>query len=185
MISSNDLSTNVTIEFEGEIYVVLEFQHVLQNKTAFVRVKLKNLRTGSTVLKTINNGIKIPKAMIDRLSMTYQYNDGHFYWFMDNETYDQVPIEKKNLENELPFLVENQEVEVIQYKGETLGVNLPDKVVITIQKTDPAIKGDTKTNALKDAYLETGFLVKVPMFIEEGERVIINTNTKEYVSREK
>lgn len=186
MVSTNELKNGMAVIWEGNIMQVMEFLHVKPGKgSAFVRTKLKNLRSGAIIDHTFNAGVKLPKAMIDKVEMNFLYVEGTNYVFMDNETYEQIEVPVANLKNESKFLVEGMNAIIVSHKGEMLGCNLPDKVVLQVTKTDPAVKGDTKTNALKDAIMETGLLVKVPMFIEEGEKLIISTQTSEYVSREK
>ncbi len=186
MVSTNDFKNGMAIIMDNNIMQIMEFLHVKPGKgSAFVRTKLKNLRTGAIIDHTFNAGVKFPKAMIDKTEMLFSYIDGENYVFMDNETYEQLEIPTSNLKNEVKFLVEGTTSTIVSHKGEVLGVILDDKVVLEVTKTDPAVKGDTKTNALKDAIMETGLLVKVPMFIEEGEKLIISTQTGEYVSREK
>ncbi len=184
MVSSNDFKNGMSIKYDGHIYTILEFMHVKPGKGgAFVRTKLRDLRNGSVIDFTFNAGIKVEKAMIDKVKMAYLYDGGHALVFMNNETYEQVEIDKDNLANEINYLVEGMEVEIVYCEGEILGINLPDKVTLKITKCDPAVKGDTKTNALKDAYCETGLLVKVPMFVEEGDSIIVSTETGKYASR--
>lgn len=186
MVSTNDFKTGMTIIHEGGIYSIMEFQHVKPGKgAAFVRTKLRNMRTGGIIDYTFNAGIKIERALIEKEEMQYIYESGDNYVFMNTETYDQVEISKVQLTNELKYLSEGLTVQVISHQGEIIGVNLPDKVSLKVTKSDPAIKGDTKTNAMKDAIVSTGYQLKVPMFIEEEEVIIINTQTGEYVSREK
>jgi len=184
MISVNDFKTGVTIEFDNQIYKVLEFQHVKPGKgSAFVRSKLRNLRTGAVVDHTFNAGIKVAKAQIDYKKMQYSYNSGDAAVFMDLDTYEMVEIPLSHLEWEQKFLKEGMEVQVEEYKGELLGVSLPDKVDMLITQADPAVKGNTATNADKIAITETGLEVKVPLFINEGETIIVNTSDGKYVSR--
>ncbi|MGL4949122.1 MAG: elongation factor P [Anaeroplasmataceae bacterium] len=184
MVSSNDFKTGITIQFDGNIYSVIEFLHVKPGKgAAFVRTKLRNLRTQSIVDHTFNAGEKISKAVIDKVKMQYLYNTGNEAVLMDNSTFEQIEIPNEKIKNELNFIKEGLELEVVLFETEVLGINLPDKVVLKIVKCDPAIKGDTKTNALKDAVLESGLLVKVPMFVEEGEEIIVSTQTSKYDSR--
>lgn len=187
MISTNDFKTGQTIVYEGNIYSVIEFQHVKPGKGgAFVRTKLRNLRSGSVTDITFNAGIKVERAQIDKIMMQYLYADGDKYVFMNTETYEQIEIPGFQIERELNFIYEGLSVEVMFFDGsEILGVTLPDKLVLEVVETMPAVKGDTKGNALKDAILQTGLLVKVPMFIESGEKIIINTNDSSYVSRDK
>lgn len=184
MINVNDFKTGVTITLDGAIYQVLEFQHVKPGKgAAIVKAKLKNLRTGSIVENTFNAGIKVETAHIDKQKMQFLYSDGDKYNFMDMETYEQIELDKSQIEYEAKFLKENLEIYITFYKGEMLGLELPDKVVMTITHTEPAVKGNTTTNALKDAIVETGLLVKVPLFINEGEEIIVSTSDGKYVSR--
>ncbi|MFA6377498.1 MAG: elongation factor P [Acholeplasmataceae bacterium] len=187
MISTNDFKTGQTIVHEGNIYSVIEFMHVKPGKgSAFVRTKLRNLRTGSVTDYTFNAGTKVERAQIDKNMMQYLYASGDQHVFMNTESYEQIEIPGNQIEYELKYIFEGMSVEVMFYNGtEILGVSLPDKVVLEVKETVPGVKGDTKTNALKDAIMQTGLLVKVPMFIEEGERIIVNTNDGNYVSRDK
>lgn len=187
MISTNDFKTGQTILHDGNIYSVIEFMHVKPGKgAAFVRTKLRNLRTGSVTDYTFNSGTKIERAQIDKNMMQYLYVDGDRHIFMNNESYEQIEIPAAQIEYELKYIFEGMSVEVMFYNNiEILGVSLPDKVVLEVAETVPGVKGDTKTNALKDAIMQTGLLVKVPMFIEEGEKIIVNTNDGSYVSRDK
>ncbi|MDD4193716.1 MAG: elongation factor P [Acholeplasmataceae bacterium] len=187
MISTNDFKTGQTIVHEGNIYSVIEFMHVKPGKGgAFVRTKLRNLRTGSVTDYTFNAGTKVERAQIDKIMMQYLYASGDQHVFMNTESYEQIEIPGSQIEYELKYIFEGMSVEVMFFDGkEILGVSLPDKVVLEVKETVPGVKGDTKTNALKDAIMQTGLLVKVPMFIEEGERIIVNTNDGQYVSRDK
>ncbi|MFD1030702.1 elongation factor P [Metaplanococcus flavidus] len=184
MISVNDFKTGVTIEVDGGIWRVMEFQHVKPGKgAAFVRSKLRNLRTGSVTEKTFRAGEKVAKAQIDNKKMQYLYANGDVHAFMDTETYDQIELPEKSIEYELKFLQENMEVQVIEFHGEVLGVELPNTVVLEVVGTDPGIKGDTASGGTKPAVLTTGLSVQVPFFINEGDRLIINTTDGSYVSR--
>ncbi|MGI2326604.1 elongation factor P [Planococcus sp. YIM B11945] len=184
MISVNDFKTGVTIEVDNAIWRVMEFQHVKPGKgAAFVRTKLRNLRTGSVTEKTFRAGEKVAKAQIDNRKMQYLYASGDAHAFMDTETYDQIEIPAKNIEYELKFLQENMEVQVIQFQGEVLGVELPNSVILEVVETDPGIKGDTASGGSKPAILSTGLSVQVPFFINEGDKLIINTTDSSYVSR--
>ncbi len=185
MIKVNDLKNGVVIEYDGKLMQIIEFMHVLQNKVAYVRVKMKDLRTGAvteTALKGSDSAFK--RAFIDKKAMQYIYADGASYVFMDQETYEQIEIPAERLEWEKNFLKEGMEVQVQFYGTEILNIVLPDKVACKVS-TEPAVAGNTKTNSLKDAFLESGYLVKVPMFIEDGEEIIVSTLTGEYVSRSK
>lgn len=185
MIKVNDLKNGVCIEYDGKLMQIIEFMHVLQNKVAYVRVKMKDLRTGGvieTALKGSDSAFK--RVFIDKKAMQYIYADGASYVFMDQETYEQIEIPAERLEWEKNFLKEGMEVQVQFYGTEILNIVLPDKVNVVVS-TEPAVAGNTKTNSLKDAFLESGFLVKVPMFIANGEEIIVSTITGEYVSRAK
>ena len=184
MINTNDFKTGLTITYEGNLYQVLEFQHVKPGKgAAIVKTKLKNLRTGSIVEQTFNSGIKVPTAHVDKIKMLYLYNDGNMYSFMNMNTYEQVEIDKSQISNEVKFLKEGLEVILYFYENEMLGIELPEKIDFKIIQTEPAVKGNTATNATKDAIIETGYLVKVPLFIEQDEEIIVSTKDGKYVSR--
>ncbi len=184
MVNANDIKNGMTILFEDNIYVVLEFSHVKPGKgAAFVKAKLKNLRTGSIVEKTFNSSIKLERAMIQKVDMQYLYNSGENYNFMNMETYEQIEIPVSHLGDDAKFLKENLSVNITFYEGEVLGIILPDKIEYTITKTEPAVKGNTTNNATKEATIETGLVIKVPLFIEEGENVLVSTSDGKYVSR--
>lgn len=184
MISVNDFKTGLTIEVDGDIWRVMDFQHVKPGKgAAFVRSKLRNLRTGNVNEKTFRAGEKVGKAQIDNKRMQYLYANGDDHVFMDNESYEQIELPAKQIEEELKFLKENMEVHVIQYKEEILGVELPVTVVLEVAATEPGIKGDTSSGGSKPATLETGLIVQVPFFVNVGDKLIINTEESEYVSR--
>ena len=184
MVSSNDFKNGMSIKYDGHIYLILEFMHVKPGKGgAFVRTKLRDMRTGAVIDYTFNAAEKVERAMIDKVKMQYIYDGGTALVFMNNETYEQTEINKAQLEYEMKFIIEGMDVEIVSCDGEILGINLPDKVTLKVTQCDPAVKGDTKTNALKDAYVETGLLVKVPMFINEGDSIIISTSTGKYDSR--
>ncbi len=184
MISVNDFKTGVTIEVDGGIWQVLEFQHVKPGKgAAFVRSKLRNLRTGAIQDKTFRAGEKVAKAHITTSKMQYLYATGTDYVFMNNETYEQIEIPEARIEYELKFLKENMEVSIVTFEDEIIGVQLPTTVVLTVTETEPGIKGDTASNVTKPATMETGLIVQVPIFINEGDQLIINTGEGKYVSR--
>lgn len=184
MISVNDFKTGLTIEVDNDIWRVMEFQHVKPGKgAAFVRSKLRNLRTGAVNEKTFRAGEKVAKAQIDNRKMQYLYANGDMHAFMDTETYDQIELPEKSIAYELKFLQENMDVQVIQYHGEVLGVELPNTVVLEVAETDPGIKGDTASGGSKPAILTTGLSVQVPFFINQGDKLIINTTDSSYVSR--
>src|SRR5574344_1953236 len=174
----------MTILLDGNLCSIVEFQHVKPGKgSAFVRMKLKNLRTGAVVENTYNTNIKITKVYVSKIHASFLYANGENYVFMNTETYEQTEIPKKVLTEALPYIKEGMEVEIENYEGEILGVNLPEKVEYTITSTEPAVKGNTTNNAQKDAVIETGYTVKVPLFINEGEKIIISTKDGKYVGR--
>jgi len=184
MITTNDFKTGMTIKSEGNLFSVIEFQHVKPGKgSAFVRSKLRNLRSGAVLDKTWRAGEKVENAHIDKDKMSYLYAMGETYVFMNNDTYEQVEIAGKQIEYQLNFLIENMEVNVVSYEGEILGVDIPEKVTLLVTESDPAVKGNTATSATKDAILETGFKIQVPLFVEEGDKVVVNTSTGKYDTR--
>ena len=184
MINVNDFKTGVTITYENNIYQVLEFQHVKPGKgAAIVKTKLKNLRTGSIIEQTFNSGIKVETARVEKIKMQFLYATGDVYTFMNMETYEQVELNASQIANELKFLKESLEVLLFFYESEMLGIELPEKIDYVITDTEPAIKGNTATNATKDATIETGMTIRVPLFIEQGEEVIVSTKDGKYVSR--
>jgi elongation factor P len=184
MISVNDFRTGLTIEVDGGIWRVLDFQHVKPGKgAAFVRSKLRNLRTGAIQEKTFRAGEKVAKAQIDNRRMQYLYANGDQHVFMDTESYEQIELPENSIEYELKFLKENMEVSIMMYQSETLGVELPNTVELEVSETEPGIKGDTASGGTKPATLETGLIVQVPFFVNQGDRLIINTTDSSYVSR--
>ncbi len=184
MISVNDFRTGLTISVDNALWQVMDFQHVKPGKgAAFVRSKLRNLRTGSVQEKTFRAGEKVEKAHIENRRMQYLYASGESHVFMDNETYEQIELGENQIERELKFLKENMGVSIMTYQDEILGVELPNTVELKVAETEPGIKGDTASNVTKPAKLETGLVVQVPIFINEGEILIINTGEGKYVSR--
>lgn len=184
MISVNDFRTGATIEVDGDIWRVIEFQHVKPGKgAAFVRTKLRNLRNGNINEKTFRGGERVKRAQIDNVKMQYLYANGTDHVFMNNETYDQIELPENQIEYELKFLKEGMEVHVIQFQGEVLGVQLPITVELEVAETEPGIKGDTASGGSKPATLETGLTVQVPFFVNQGDVLVINTEEGEYVSR--
>ena len=184
MVNANDIKNGMTLLFEDIIYVVLDFSHVKPGKgAAFVKAKLKNLRTGSIIEKTFNSSIKLEKAMIQKIDMQYLYGSGDSYNFMNMQTYEQIEIPASHLGDDAKFLKENLNVNITFYEGEVLGIILPDKIEYKIVKTEPAVKGNTTNNATKDATIETGLNVRVPLFVEEGENIIVSTSVGKFVSR--
>ena len=184
MISTNDLKNGITIEVDGAIFVVLNTEHVKPGKgAAIVKAKLKNLRTGAIYEQTFNAGIKVATARIEKQLMQYLYNMNDIYYFMNMDSYEQLELAKASVGDDANFLKENLEVYITSYEGEVLGLQLPDKVELVVTHTEPAVKGNTTNNALKDAEVETGMNVRVPLFIEEGETIIVSTADGKYVSR--
>lgn len=184
MFNVNDIKNGMTLEDEGNIYQVLEFSHVKPGKgAAFVKAKLKNMRTGAIVEKTYNSSVKLAKANIQRKPMQYLYQAGDMYSFMDMNTYEQVELSASQIGDDLKYLKENLEVSLVYYGDELLGLNLPEKIAYVITKSEPAVKGNTSSGAQKDAELENGMTVKVPLFINEGETILISTKDGKYVSR--
>ena len=184
MINVNDIKNGITFVLDGDIYQVLEFSHVEPGKgAAFVKMKIRNLRTGSTTEKSFNSGTKLEKAMIEKRPMQFLYASGDSYNFMNMETYEQVELTKNQLGEDVNYLKEGLNVDLSFYEGELLGVLLPDKVELKVIHTEPAVKGNTTNNATKDAELETGLVVRVPLFVEQGDVIIISTSTGKYDSR--
>ena len=184
MVSAGDFRNGVTFEEDGNVLQVVEFQHVKPGKgAAFVRTKTKNVLTGAVVEKSYNPTAKFPTAFIERKEMEYSYEDGGLYYFMDPETYDMVPINESDLSDNFKFVKENMVCRILSYKGKVFGVEPPNFVTLQVTKTDPGFKGDTATNTLKPATLETGVEIKVPLFIDEGEMIQVDTRTGEYMSR--
>jgi elongation factor P len=184
MITAGDFRNGVTFEMDGGVYSIVEFQHVKPGKgAAFVRTKIKNVITGSVTEKTFNPNDKFPPAFIERKDMQYLYNDEDLYYFMDTTTYEQLPVNKNVLSDNFKFVQENMECKILSYKGSVFGVEPPFFVELKIIETDPGFKGDTATNATKPAVLETGATVRVPLFIDQGETIRIDTRSGEYMER--
>lgn len=184
MVNVNDIKNGMTVEDEGNIFQVVEFQHVKPGKgAAFVKMKLRNLRTGSIVEKTYNSSVKLAKANVQRKPMQYLYQAGDNYSFMDMNTYEQVELSASQIGEDLKYLKENLSVDLIYYGEELIGINLPEKIDYVITATENAVKGNTSSGALKDATLENGMTIKVPLFIGEGESVLVSTKDGKYVSR--
>lgn len=183
-ININEIKNGMTVIIDGNLCLILDFQHVKPGKgPAFVRIKLKNLRTGSTVEETFNTNIKVEKAHVDKLTMQYLYSSGDNYAFMNTETYDQIEINKSLLADEIKYLKEGLEIEVSYFQGEIIGISLPEKIEFEIITTEPAVKGNTSSSATKDAQIETGYTVKVPLFINSGDKIIISTKDGKYNNR--
>lgn len=184
MFNINDIKNGMTFLYEGNLYQVMEFLHVKPGKgSAFVKAKLKNLRTGGTVEKTFNTNVKLEKAMIERQNMQFLYASGDVYNFMNMETYEQSELNKSQLGEESKFLKDGLDVIVTFYQGELLGIILPDKIEYVVAETEPAVKGNTTNNAQKDAVMENGLKVRVPLFVEQGESIIVSTKDGKYDSR--
>ena len=186
MITAGDFRKGVTFEINGEPHVVLDFQHVKPGKgAAFVRTKYKNILTGAIREEAFNPSDKFPKAHIDTKQMQYLYNDGELYYFMDGETFEQVPISKEDVEDAIVYIRENDEATIKFYKGSPFQVEAPNFVDLEVVDTEPGIKGDTATNVTKAATVETGAIIQVPIFIETGEKIQIDTRSGEYLGRSK
>lgn len=184
MVNVNDLKNGMTISFDGNIYSVIEFLHVKPGKgPAFVRTKLRNLRTGAIIEHTFNAGIKVEKAIISKEPMQFLYATGDTYNFMNIETYEQIELTKDQIGPDAKFLKEGLNVDITFYEGELLGISLPEKIQYKVVHTEPAVRGNTATNATKDAELENGLVIKVPLFIEENDEVIVSTRDGKYDSR--
>ncbi len=186
MISAGDIRNGITFEMDGKVMQVIEFQHVKPGKgAAFVRVKMRNVITGGVTETSLNPSAKFPTAFIERKKMEYSYNDGDLYYFMDGETYELVPLNKDVLDDSFKFVKENDVCTIMSYKGNVFGVEVPNFVELEVTDTDPGFAGNTATNALKPATVETGAEIKVPLFIEIGEKIQIDTRTGEYLGRAK
>ena len=186
MIVAGDFKNGVTFELDNNIFQIVEFQHVKPGKgAAFVRTKLKNIVTGATVERTFNPTDKMPKAHIERKDMQYLYNDGDLYYFMDVQSYEQIPINKESIGNTLALVKENEVVRILSHKGNVFGIEPPTFVELEVTETDPGFKGDTATGATKPATVETGYVVKVPLFVNTGDIIRIDTRTNEYMERVK
>ncbi|MCL2857095.1 MAG: elongation factor P [Oscillospiraceae bacterium] len=184
MISAGDFRNGVTFEMDGNVMQIVEFQHVKPGKgAAFVRTKVRNVITGSVVERTFNPSDKYPTAFVERKDMEYLYSDGGLYYFMDKESYENVPVGADKLDDNFKFVKENTDVKILSYKGEVFGVEPANFVELEITETEPGVKGDTATNVQKPATLETGAEIKVPLFINIGDRIRVDTRTGEYMER--
>ena len=184
MVTAGDFRNGVTFEMDGNVYSIIEFQHVKPGKgAAFVRTKIRNVISGAVTEKTFNPNDKYPTAFIERKDMEYLYNDGDLYYFMDSETYEQLPISPNVLGDNFRFVKENMVCKVLSYKGNVFGIEPPNFVELQVTETEPGVKGDTATNVTKPATLETGAEIKVPIFINEGEMIRVETRTGEYMER--
>jgi len=186
VISAGDFKNGVTFEWDGKVMQVVEFQHVKPGKgAAFVRAKVRNVITGGVIETSFNPSDKFESAHVERRDMEYSYNDGDLYYFMDQETYELIPIGKDLLGDSFKFVTENMKCNIHSYKGKVYNVEPPNFVDLVVTATDPGFKGDTATNVLKPATVETGAEVKVPLFIDEGEKIRIDTRSGEYMERTK
>ena len=184
MINVNDFKSGMTITYEGNIYMVLDFQHVKPGKgAAIVKAKLRNLRTGSIAEYTFNAGTKVEQARIEKKAMQFLYTMGDVYYFMNMDDYEQIELDKSLIGDDAELLKENLSVDIMFFEGEMLGMNLPDKIALKVVHTEPAVKGNTTSSAMKDATLETGKVIKVPLFIEENEEILVSSKDGKYVSR--
>ena len=184
MISAGEFRNGVTFDMDGNVFQIIEFQHVKPGKgAAFVRTKIRNVISGAVVERTFSPTEKFPTAYIERKDMQYLYSDGDLYYFMDNETYENIPINADKLSDNFKFVKENIDCKILSYKGVVFGVEPPTFLELQVTKTDPGFKGDTATNTLKPATLETGAEIKVPLFINEGEMIRVDTRTGDYLER--
>ncbi len=185
-VSTNDLKNGMTLDLDGTLYQVVEFQHVKPGKGgAFVRTKLRSIKSGSVIERTFNAGVKVGQAIVERKTMQYLYGDGSDYVFMDLDTYDQIHVPTEVVGDSSGYLREGAEAQISLHEGVPITLELPASIVLTITKCDPGVKGDTRTGALKPATLETGLVVNVPLFVEEGEMVKVDTRSGEYIERVK
>lgn len=184
MIMAGDFRNGATFDMDGNVFQIIEFQHVKPGKgAAFVRTKIRNVISGSVIERTFNPSDKFPTAFIERKEMQYLYVDGELYYFMDNETYENVPISADKLPDTFKFVKENTDVKVLSYKGSVFGVEPPLFIDLKVTHTEPGVRGDTATNVTKPAVLETGAEIRVPLFINEGEMIRVDTRTGEYLER--
>lgn len=184
MVSTNELKNGMVLDIEGTLWQVLFFQHHKPGKgQAVVRTKLRNVRTGAVVERTFNAGVKIDQAILDKREMSYLYHDGHNWVFMDSKTYEQLTVEEETLGDAAQWLVENQAVYIALHEGKPISIELPASVELAIRHTDPGLKGDRVSGATKLATLETGTTIQVPLFVETGDRVKVDTRTGEYLTR--
>ncbi|MCX7971512.1 MAG: elongation factor P [Negativicutes bacterium] len=184
MISTNDFKTGITVEIDNAVWQVIDFQHVKPGKgAAFVRAKIRNLVTGAVVERTFNAGEKLSRGHVEKRKMQYLYAEGQSYTFMDNETYEQTELSAGQLGDAVKYLKENMDIDVLFFRDAVIGVELPTSVVLKVIETDPGIKGDTATGGSKPATLETGHTVKVPLFIEAGDLLRVDTRSGEYIER--
>lgn len=184
MVSAGDFRKGLTIEIDGQVWVIVDFQHVKPGKgAAFVRTKMKNVMQGNVLEKTFNPSEKFPKAHVETKTMEYLYSDGELYYFMDNESYEQLPLNLRQVEDALNYIKENMNVTIKFFKGEAFSVEPPNFVELQIAETDPGFKGDTATSGNKPAILETGAKIMVPLFINQGDMIRVDTRNGDYMER--
>lgn len=184
MITAGDFKKGITVEWDGGVWTIVDFQHVKPGKgAAFVRTKIKNIMTGAVIERSFNPTDKMPKAVIETKEMEYLYNDGELYYFMDPETYEQMPLTEDKVEDAIRFMKENTVATVRFFKGEAFSVEAPNFVELTVTETEPGFKGDTASNTTKPATVETGYTLQVPLFVNTGDVLRIDTRTGEYMSR--
>ncbi|MFC1951620.1 elongation factor P [Chloroflexota bacterium] len=183
MISSGELRKGITIELNGKLYQVIDYQHIKMKRTALARLKLRDIRNGHTIEQTFQSNEKFIRARLDYRSMQYLYNENDLYYFMDEQSFEQMPLSTGQLSDILNYLKEGMSVEVSSYKDELVGVELPITVQLKIIEAEPGFKGDTATGGSKQAKLETGITIQVPLFIDEGDIIKVNTQTGEYLER--
>ncbi len=183
MISGSELRKGITIELEGELYQVIDYQHIKMKRTALAKVKLRDIKAGHTIERTFQSDDKLIWARLESRSMQYLYNDGNLYYFMDEQSFEQMPISASQLGDAINYLKEGMSLEVSSYKGELIGVGLPITVELQVTETGPSFKGDTATTGTKPAELETGITIQVPLFVEEGDVIKIDTRSGNYLER--
>jgi len=183
MISGSELRKGITIELDGEVYQVLDYQHIKMKRTALARVKLRDIRGGHTIERTFQSSEKFVRARLDYRRMQYLYNDGDLYYFMDEENFEQMPLSTNQLGDAINYLKEGMSVEVLSYKGELVGVELPTAVELQVIDTGPSFKGNTATAGNKPAKLETGITIQVPLFINTGDVIKVDTRSGSYLER--
>ncbi len=184
MVMAGDFRKGVTVEIDGQVWIIADFQHVKPGKgAAFVRTRLKNVMTGAVLERTFNPTDKYPRAVIETKEMQYLYSDGELYYFMDTESYEQLPLNFSEVEDAIEYIVENQNVSIRFFKGKAFSVEAPNFVELTVTETEPGFRGDTATGTTKPATLETGLKLSVPLFVNEGDRIRVDTRTGEYMER--
>ncbi len=184
MISTGELKKGATIELDGKLYSIMDYSHIKMGRgSAQVRIKFRDVRSGAIIEQTFQAGTKFNRARVERREMQYLYSDDQFYYFMNTETYEQIPVGAEKVGDANKYLKENDTCEVVLYGDEVIGVEMPITVELTVTETDPGFKGDTATGGTKPATLETGLVVQVPLFIEEGTRIRVNTDSGAYIER--